>query len=718
MLTVLVVLLTLSVKASTASATTYTRTRTRTIVEEEDPCSAHTNCGSCTFSRFQYNYNRKNSILHESTLSSDTSSSSSSYSSPLDVLSRPTCHWCIPSSTCYSPSLFLLQHPNDTFCRDHDDNHDDDDDDDNHDDSNKIVSYEYDCPLGPIPYPDQPPTFLPHWMHEFYTTELLEHTRLIDLSLPGSHDSLSYHLSLTISEDGMDHLTQLVKLLHRLSGGTLHLLPGDMEEFFRMQAKTQQLSITQQLDNGIRFLDLRIMYESDTNTWYSMHFMQSKHPVQQYLQQIRHWLDAHPHEIIVIWLSKHGSTTDTGQAQYPGVTPQQKQQFWNMYCHMFQGLLQSTNETSIFTTSVADLIRNNHRVISYVSDYQQFTQASSPQLKSFALDAATIQNTYDGGDGVFDAHDMVQTHLAYFHNATENNARINAKQGFTLLAMNTASPSWQVISAAKHQFLHWWLHIYKDDYDNYDTVLADTTTQQQDNSSYRKHIHHLPLERRTRLRRDHLLNQQRGPRQTFFEAVCHLATALHAHVLYWLGLPVEQSEKAELEAGLFSSCSSHIKIPGIDHWCPQNLLDIAQLASFYNQIAVEQAFQNTTWNATGTTPETGSAFPNAFYIDSIDFDGTIRIGPQLLDGSERGDMNNNDTLATKHAKYAFVDTILAYNARLSCANSRIDWNNCTVLETIMQRRNRYPLRRWNEPSLGRHDDWPPYSDVTKELGQS
>jgi hypothetical protein len=635
---------------------------------EEDPCSAYKNCGSCTFSRFQYKHQKS---------SSSSSAAASSSSSSAAAASRPTCHWCALSSTCYSPS----QEP-DTFCTDSGDS--------------KSVTYEFDCPLGPLPYPDHPPTFLPNWMGELYQAKLLDHVKLIDLSLPGSHDSLSYDLSLVVSDDGIDNLTQLAKLLHSL--GMFQILPGDLEEFFRMQAKTQQLTVTQQLDNGIRFLDIRIMWEQDKKEWYSIHFMQSKRPALEYLQQIRTWLDQHPHEVIVIWLSKHGSTTDTGEEQYPGVTLEQKKQFWDAYCQIFHGLLmqQHTNDnTSIFTNSVADLINKNHRVISYVSDYREFTQASS-----LALDAALVQNTFDGGDGVFEAADLVQTHIRYFQNATANNAHIHAGQGFTLLAMNTASPSWQVVSAAKHQFLHW-LN---------DNNTEDTDTQHDDNNLLENK---LPFKRRGRLRHNPLVVDQRGPWQLLSEALCQLATTVQTRILYWLGQTMEtrQLESEELDSDLFDSCSSHIKIPGVDHWCPQNLLDIAQLASFYNQIALEQAFQNS-WNM-AASPQ-ASAFPNAFYVDSLDYDGTIRVGPQLLDGSERGDMNNNHTLMTKHAKYAFVDTILVYNARVACSRSRMEGNNCSILDIIMERRDRYPLVRWKEPSLGRHDDWPNYSDVTND----
>lgn len=574
------------------------------------------------------------------------------------VGSRPNCEWCPLSNTCYLPSK-----DNPGVCLDQ-----------RRRNASASIGYEYNCPLGPVPYPNTPPTILPHWMGEFYQAGLLDNVRLVDLSLPGTHDSLSYDLSLTVSEDGIDNLTRLAELLHVLSKGSIHLLPGDLEEFFRMQGKTQQLTLSQQLDNGIRFVDLRIMWEHDKSEWFSIHFMQSTHPAEEYLRQIRVWLDEHPHEIVVLWLSKHGSTTATGQHAYPGVSPTQKQQFWRKYTSMFDGLLLQTNESSIFDTPVAQLIERNHRVISFVSDYAEFTQSSTQ-----AMDAAKIENAYDKGEGVFHEGELLQTHIDYFKNATSNNAHNNANKGFTLLGMNTASPSWQIVSAAKRQFLHW---------------MKDLDQPQ-----------HLSGGRLGST--DNRKQEQLVPEPS---SLWRLARDLKRQVTLWIGGAAENGDFqiAELESAIFHSCASHIKIPGVDGWCPLNLLDIAQLASYYNQIAIEEAYQNSfAKNGKYSDDQVLSSFPNAFYLDGYDYDGTVRTGSQLLDGTVRGETNN-----TIHdAKYAIVDTILAFNARVACKQKKMLVSvNCNGLLTrILHRRSKYPMQLWNEPNLGRQADWPPYS---------
>jgi len=587
------------------------------------------------------------------------------------MTSRPSCSWCPLTQTCFAPSKDRTDSslvPDE--CLDPKTN------------TSVDVRYEYNCPLGPQSYPNHPPALLPNWMGTFYEAGILDQVRLVDLSLPGSHDSLSYDLSLTVSEDGIDSLKRIAHLLHTLSGGMLHLLPGDLEEFFRMQGKTQQLTLSQQLDNGIRFIDIRIMLEHDKHEWYSIHFMQSVHPAEDYMRQIRRWLDDHPHEIIVVWLSKHGSTTATGQSAYPGVTTAEKQQFWKKFIAIFDGLLLHTTESSIFNTSMAQLIERNHRVIAFVSDYEEFTQHSP-----HALDAAVIQNVYDDGEGVFRTEQLIQTHVDYFKNATENNKHINYHGGYTLLGMNTASPGWQILSAAKRQFLHW-----MKDLNSMPPQELTTTTL----SDWSIDGHYTPF----------MQDEQNMATPSIF---WRLVLAVRWQVANLMGTAMDDTEWQvdELQTSIFDSCASHIKIPGVKKWCPLNLLDIAQLAAYYNQVALEEAYIKSYMDGESDPFREYSAFPNAFYLDAYDYDGTTRIGPDLLDGTKRSKTTNS---TTKDARYAIVDTILAYNARIACQHSIVSAVKCEhLLEMINKRRLKYPLQRWDEFNLARRNDWPSFS---------
>lgn len=565
-------------------------------LRKSDPCRAYESCTLCGFALlFDCFFLRSYFLLYEGAACTNAHYQQVYLSAEKQLWPhrRPTCIWCPVDMMCYSKS------EQDSVCLDIDTNF------------SMSIPYEYDCPLGPTPYPKDPPWLLPDWMGALLEAASLESTTLVDLSLPGTHDTLTYDLSLTVSDDGLDDYQKLAQLLHVLSG---KLLPGELEEFFRLQAKTQHLTVTQQLDNGIRYLDIRIMMENDSREWYSIHFMQSKQRANAYLQEIRDWLDLHPLEIVVLSLSKHGDTSATGDAQYPDVSPEDKAKWWHEYLSIFDGLLLDTRVSSIYTTSVADLLRRNHRVVTFASDYVEFT-GESP----FALDGARIQN-YCHGSGVFDEVQTMEYHLQYFQNATVNNKAVNSQSGFTLMCMNTEGPPWQIVDAAKNRFVHW------------------------------------------------------------------------------------NEEEAK---GWFTSCASKAHIPGMTKWCPETLLDIAQLTSFYNHIAIEDA-----WKRMQT--DDNVAFPNAFYLDALDYDGTTRSGTQLLDGLER----SNSCADHKVEKYAYVDTVLAYNLRRACESSRPAILSTRVLgisgrhtceslkQTIDLRRAKYPLKVWDDPYFGRQSDWP------------
>ena len=504
---------------------------------------------ACTLSR--YHHVQSSSSLRKESFKSNVDGTFHNH--------KPKCVWNLSNASCSSASSNTTENNTST------------------------ARFECECPYGPDPYPDVPPDLLPDWIGTlFYNNHSMcrtfsTSTRIVDWSWPGTHDSLSYDLSLIVSDDGIDQMEWLADLFHNSKISFEH---GELQDFIRVQAKTQQLTITQQLDNGIRFLDLRMMYEEGQKEWYSLHCLQSNQPIATYWQHIRDWLDAHPHELVILWLSRHGNPYATGEDQYPQVPRTAKQAIWDTYRNIMDGLLVNTTTFPhpLNETTISDLIHANMRVVTLVSDYEEFT-GSSP----LALDAArTLQNKWDATGGMFDKSTTLETHCHYMADAAENNAAVSHKGGLTLLAMNTAASKWPVIVAAQERFLGW-------------TV------------PFAKH-----------------------------------------------------------------KC----KIPDTA-WCPESVLDMAQLASYYNQIVL---------NTSLSTPHT--AFPHAFYLDALDYNGTIRTGSQLLDGTQRDDTGSSQ-------RFAYVDTLLQYNmAQSQCGDDDLP-------ASMRARLQAYPAQFWDEPSRGR-----------------
>jgi hypothetical protein len=145
------------------------------------------------------------------------------------------------------------------------------------------------------------------------------------------------------------------------------------------------------------------------------------------------------------------------------------------------------------------------------------------------------------------------------------------------------------------------------------------------------------------------------------------------------------------------NCASVFNIPGLD-WCPETLLDISQLDNFYKQISLEDAINN---------PSAG--FPNAIYLNGLDWEGTIRTGTNIPWGATRSGSDAEHA----NANYAYADTLILYNVRMVCSLDGVHYNPlisssvCENMSSLLEsRRLKHPMTRWDDPKYGRSSTWP------------
>ena len=114
----------------------------------------------------------------------------------------------------------------------------------------------------------------------------------------------------------------------------------------------------------------------------------------EYMDKIRAWMDKHPREFVVIWLSRHGETCDIVDRQYPNVTETVKRAFWTQMEQKFAGLLVDHSIYSINTATLGQLLIRNMRLVVYAADYVSMTGRSR-----FALDSCVnLENRLGGGN--------------------------------------------------------------------------------------------------------------------------------------------------------------------------------------------------------------------------------------------------------------------------------------------------------------------------------
>lgn len=116
---------------------------------------------------------------------------------------------------------------------------------------------------------------------------------LDQLSLPGSHDTMTYCLSKESPISPQE--SRLLRLLGRL-------LPCVTRPAVLKWSVTQALDVTEQLDAGVRYLDLRVahMLDGSARNLHFVHLVYTTALVEDTLTEISEWLERHPREVVVL----------------------------------------------------------------------------------------------------------------------------------------------------------------------------------------------------------------------------------------------------------------------------------------------------------------------------------------------------------------------------------------------------------------------------------
>ena len=122
-------------------------------------------------------------------------------------------------------------------------------------------------------------------------------------------------------------------------------------------------------------------------------------------------------------------------------------------------------------------------------------------------------------------------------------------------------------------------------------------------------------------------------------------------------------------------------------WCPVTLMDCSLLAAYYNQVALDAAYNRP-----------GSDFPTAIYLDAVDLGGTIRTGTELINPlQDRG----GALTAHNATRYAYVATLIGATVKRLCKGAPGSTDCTSLLATLEAERAKYPLTLWDDAEHGR-----------------
>nr|XP_036869315.1 PI-PLC X domain-containing protein 1 isoform X3 [Manis javanica]XP_036869316.1 PI-PLC X domain-containing protein 1 isoform X3 [Manis javanica] len=140
-------------------------------------------------------------------------------------------------------------------------------------------------------FPSLPSTMNTDWMSALCPQ--LWDVPVHHLSIPGSHDTMTYCLNKksSISHDQ----SWLLQLLDKV-------LPFITRPVVMKWSVTQTLNVTEQLDAGVRYLDLRIahMLEGSEKNLHFVHLVYTTALVEDTLTEVSDWLEQHPREVVIL----------------------------------------------------------------------------------------------------------------------------------------------------------------------------------------------------------------------------------------------------------------------------------------------------------------------------------------------------------------------------------------------------------------------------------
>lgn len=128
-----------------------------------------------------------------------------------------------------------------------------------------------------------------NWMRDYAPFIALK--AINEVNVPGTHDSATDKIGDTIGPN--QDLPKGLMAITKLPGG---------DHIFKEWAKSQQLTVFQQLELGIRFFDFRVSWNDWEEDFYITHSLYAG-PLRGELKQIRDFLITHPKEIVIIQIS-------------------------------------------------------------------------------------------------------------------------------------------------------------------------------------------------------------------------------------------------------------------------------------------------------------------------------------------------------------------------------------------------------------------------------
>ncbi|XP_066930650.1 PI-PLC X domain-containing protein 2-like [Clytia hemisphaerica] len=167
------------------------------------------------------------------------------------------------------------------------------------------------------------------------------------LAIPGSHDSGAYYLDpkSPICPDE----SSVIKWAGKYGWGKKIIIRWSI---------TQKSTITQQLNAGIRYFDMRIGYLDDRKDFFFVHGCYG-YPISNLLEEMQHFLKSHPKEVLIVDFNHFYSFSDAIHDEFSALV-----------LKYFKSLLYPCDKATSLEVSLNDMWESEKQIIArYTSSY-------------------------------------------------------------------------------------------------------------------------------------------------------------------------------------------------------------------------------------------------------------------------------------------------------------------------------------------------------------
>jgi len=229
-----------------------------------------------------------------------------------------------------------------------------------------------------------------NWMSEIPNDRILN-----QLIIPGSHDSGTYGIQpqskFSLSPD--DPLPIWIEAISNILPASL------LTPIVAGWSKTQPYSITEQLNNGIRYLDFRVCYFQ--SHFYLCHALISVR-LKNALQQIQTFIQKNPSEIILLDINHVYNVTNSAEE--------------TQLVQLLQNTLENTAIPNSYkiTDTMKTLLKSHHNVIIFMNTSQVITDPTAQQFAAKKLwSESKIDSPWPDAADMNDLKNTLDTEMAF-----------------------------------------------------------------------------------------------------------------------------------------------------------------------------------------------------------------------------------------------------------------------------------------------------------------